>query len=80
MLYNISVSINLLKWIFLIHYFYFQDWENESTPLAPKGKGPPKFLKPEDKHSTNEGMKYHVIKHHSGAICFSVNLRIVGNR
>ena len=34
---------------------YFQDWENESTPLEPKGKGPPKFIGPVDKHSCNEG-------------------------
>jgi hypothetical protein len=31
------------------------DWENESTPLEPKGKGPPKFIGPVDKHSCNEG-------------------------
>ena len=34
---------------------YTKDWENESIPLEPKGKGPPKFIKPEDKHSCNEG-------------------------
>ena len=42
--------------LFSILYFYsLQDWENESTPLEPKGKGPPKFIGPVDKHSCNEG-------------------------